>query len=150
MRLLSKPGSLNDEDRFMTLRKPTSLMWADALEMLEQADRLHRHFFQLGQGHPRRPTWEPPVDIFETERELSVLVALPGVIPDQVKVVIDGGSLLVIGERPMPAPSTARIRRMETPYGHFERRIELPPGRFEIGASTLVDGCLRLTLGRLP
>jgi HSP20 family molecular chaperone IbpA len=124
-------------------------MWTDAVEMLEQADRLHRRFFQLGRTGAGGPTWEPPVDIFETERELSVLVALPGVASHQVKVVIDGGSLVVVGECPLPAPAMARIRRIEIPYGRFERRIDLPPGRFEIRESTLIDGCLRLALLRL-
>ena len=32
----------------MRSRFPTRSMWAQALEMLEQADRLHRQFFQPG------------------------------------------------------------------------------------------------------
>jgi HSP20 family molecular chaperone IbpA len=42
------------------------------------------------------------------------------------------------------------IRRLEIPYGRFERRIELPAGRFEIGRRDLADGCLLLTLRKLP
>ena len=107
----------------MTYRKPASTMWAEAVTMLEQADRLHRQFFRLAQGPARGPTWEPPADIFETDSQLTVLVALPGVAPDQVKVVIENGYLGVVGERPMPAPAMAHIRRIEIPYGRFERRI---------------------------
>jgi HSP20 family protein len=133
----------------MTFRKPVNAMWANAVDMLEQADRLHRQFFRLGQGPARGPTWEPPVDVFESNHHLSVLVALPGVAPDQVKVMIDGGTLLVIGERPMPAPASAHIRRIEIPYGRFERRIELPSGQFEVRESTLANGCLLLSLRKL-
>jgi HSP20 family protein len=133
----------------MTVRKPAYTMWADAVNMLEQADRLHRQFFRLGQGPGRGPTWEPPADVFETERQLSVVVALPGVAPAQVKVVIDGHALVVVAQRPLPALAAAHIRRIEIPYGRFERRIELPPGRFEIRESTLVDGCLLLSLLKL-
>ena len=38
------------------------------------------------------------------------------------------------------------IRRLEIPYGRFERHIELPIGRFEIDRRELTDGCLLLTL----
>lgn len=133
----------------MTFRKSPGLMWVQAMDMLEQADRLHRQFFQLSQSTARGPTWEPPADIFETPAHLSVLVALPGVASDRVKVLIDGDTLLVVGERPMPAPASAQIRRIEIPYGRFERHIELPPGRFEIQESTLANGCLVLTLRKL-
>lgn len=133
----------------MTYHKPASTMWAEAITMLEQADRLHRQFFRLAQGPARGPTWEPPADIFETENELAVLVALPGVAPDQVKVVIENGQLAIVGERPMPAPALARIRCIEIPYGRFERRIPLPTGQFQIKESTLANGCLVLTLRKL-
>ncbi len=133
----------------MTFRKPSNAMWIDAVRLLEQADNLHRQFFRLSPGHSHGPTWEPPADVFETDRALSVVVALPGVAPDQVKVVIDGATLSVVGERLMPAPVSAHVRRIEIPYGRFERRIDLPPGSFEIRESRLVDGCLLLTLLKL-
>ncbi|GAA0522971.1 Hsp20/alpha crystallin family protein [Pigmentiphaga sp. GD03639] len=133
----------------MIYRKPSNAMWIDAVRLLEQADNLHRQFFRPGHGGPQGPTWEPPIDIFETGRALSVLVALPGVAPDQVQVLIDGPTLTVVGERPLPAPAEAHIRRIEIPYGRFERRIALPPGAFEIREHRMVDGCLLLTLLKL-
>ncbi|HWK62739.1 MAG TPA: Hsp20/alpha crystallin family protein [Eoetvoesiella sp.] len=133
----------------MTYRKPASTMWSEAVNMLEQADRLHRQFFRLAQGPARGPTWEPPVDLFETQNQITVLVALPGVEPEQIKVVIENGHLSIVGERPMPAPALAHVRRIEIPYGRFERRIELPPGQFQIQESRLAHGCLVLSLLKL-
>ncbi|MDX3907655.1 MAG: Hsp20/alpha crystallin family protein [Pigmentiphaga sp.] len=133
----------------MIYRKSSNAMWIDAVKLLEQADDLHRQFFRLSHGGPQGPTWEPPVDIFETGRALSVLVALPGVSPDQVQVLIEGATLSVVGERVLPAPAESHIRRIEIPYGRFERRIALPPGTFEIRESRMVDGCLLLTLLKL-
>jgi HSP20 family protein len=125
-------------------------MWAEACGLLERAERLHRQFFQPGPAEGRRPSWEPPVDILETEAELWILVALPGVGADRLEVLVDSGTLVVSGERPMPGRAHAGIiRRLEIPYGHFERRVELPPGRFEIGRRELVDGCLVLGLRKL-
>ena len=42
-----------------------------------------------------------------------------------------------------------RIHRLEIPFGRFERRIELPPGRFDVVQRDLIDGCLILGLKKL-
>ena len=91
----------------MRSRDPRTWMWAEACELLEEAERLHRQFFVPARSLAKGPTWEPPVDVLETEHELAILVALP-LAPDQVKVVIDGGTLIVVGLRPMPASPAAR------------------------------------------
>lgn len=62
----------------MSVRDPAAWMWAEACEMLDRADRLHRQFFRLGRETNRGASWEPPVDIFETATDLAVMVALPG------------------------------------------------------------------------
>jgi HSP20 family protein len=125
-------------------------MWAEACELLERAERLNRQFFQPRAARGRRPSWEPPVDVLESEGELWIMVALPGVRAEQLQVQVDGSALVVSGERPMPGRTrTGIIRRLEIPYGYFERRIELPAGRFAIARRELVDGCLVLGLGKL-
>ena len=76
----------------MPSRDPRIWMWAEALDMMDKAERMHRQFFQPGTpAQGRRPTWQPPVDLIETADEYLVVVALPGVRPDQVQVVVDGG-----------------------------------------------------------
>jgi HSP20 family molecular chaperone IbpA len=134
----------------MKWRDPTLSIWSDALDLLERADRLHRQFFQVEQHRDRAPTWEPPIDMLETERMLLIIVALPGVAPDQLVVAIEGGALVVRGRRAMPAlRETAAIRRLEIPHGRFERRIVLPEGQFQLEKRQLQDGCLILTLYRI-
>lgn len=75
---------------------------------------------------------------------------MPGVSPDRVEVHLEGGAVVVRGERPLSLrrPGYA-VRQLEIPYGGFERRIALPPGRFEASAPQLVQGCLVLTLRKL-
>ena len=121
-------------------------MWSEAVQMLARAERLHRELFRpaLGSGVP---TWEPPVDVLETEREVLVLVALPGVEPDQVETVIEGIHLVVTGHRVLPAElATAVIHRLELPQGRFERRIRLPAGRYGALHRAAVHGCVLITL----
>lgn len=135
----------------MRSRDPRAWMWTEACELLDEAEKLHRQYFVPARARSKEPTWEPPVDVLETDHELSIVAALPGVAPEQLKVVIEGGTLIVTGLRPMPgqASRAAMIRRLEIPYGRFERRIALPPGHFEIGRRDLAHGCLTLTLRKL-
>ena len=130
----------------MSSRDPTRSMWADSLALLEQVDKMRRQCFDLAGQRTGGPSWEPPVDIFETQRELMIIVALPGVPADAIDVLIDGGSLSVIGRRAIPAPMSAAVHRMEIPYGRFERRIDLRSGMYEITRRDVADGCLFITL----
>ena len=129
---------------------PESWMWERAREVLERADKLQRHFFELRGSRDLRPTWEPPVDVFECDQELWVLVALPGVHPDRVEIVIEGDVLTVAGERTMPEECrSASVHRLEIPHGRFERQVELPAGHFEVAQKDLKLGCLVLSLKKV-
>jgi HSP20 family protein len=120
-------------------------MWERARSIVDRADRLQRRFFQLSQGTGGRVTWEPPVDVFRTATELWVLVALPGVEAQAVEVGLEGGTLIVAGERNLPeAFRSAHVHRLEIPYGRFERRIPLPVGRYAGPVRQVADGCLVL------
>lgn len=126
-------------------------MWANAVQTLARAERLQRQSFQpMPSGAARTATWEPPVDVFETDRELRVLAALPGVDPARIKVVIDQGVLTIAGERSLRAElHEAVIHRLELPQGRFERSLALPPGRFEVKPPRVENGCLVISLVKL-
>ena len=54
---------------------PHEWMWANALDTLARAERLHRRMFEpLGARAASR--WEPPVDVLETDHEVLILAAL--------------------------------------------------------------------------
>jgi HSP20 family protein len=130
----------------MAARKPDVWMWAQMRALLDEADEMRGRFFELRAGETT-PTWEPPVDVIETAAELLVLIALPGVDANAAEVVINGGELIVGGTRRLPASLRhARIHRMELPYGRFERRIPLPPGRYDAVEREAADGCLLIRL----
>ena len=130
-------------------RDPAGAMWLQALKMLEQADQLHRRFFQLGKPAAHGPVWEPPADILETGRYLQILIALPGVDASDITVSIENNSIHVIGERQAALPANTVIRRLEIPYGCFEKRIDLPDEHFQLLENVVKNGCLRLTLNKL-
>ncbi len=125
-------------------------MWSEACEMLARAERMHRAFFRPARAVSRLPAWEPPVDVLETEREVQVLMALPGVDPERVEAAIDGADLVVAGSRVLPASlRTAVIHRLELPQGRFERRVPLPAGRYASVRRAMADGCLVITLQKV-
>jgi len=129
---------------------PRQWMWGDALEMLARAERLHQQMFQPVRAVAAQPVWTPPVDVLETEREVLITAALPGVSEDAVSLVLDGACLIIVGERVLPPElRTARIHRLELPQGRFERRVPLPPGRYDQIRHRAVDGCLQVSLRKL-
>lgn len=132
----------------MTRSDADERMWSHACELIAEAERLHRRFFRLAVH--TAPAWEPPIDVFEDEREIAILVAMPGVPAERVHVTHEAGTLVVRGTRPLPGEAARyRLRQLEIPYGAFERRIPLPAGEFEIGRPELSHGCLLLRLRKL-
>jgi len=133
----------------MSSRNPTDWMWAQACELIEQAERMQRQFFRLATSGAARVVWEPPADVLETEREIIIVIALPGVPADRVDVTFEGGELVVRAERSLPAAgSRGAVRQLEIPYGHFERRIRMPEALLDAGTRELLDGCLTLRLAK--
>jgi len=125
---------------------PSDWMWAQACELIAQAERMHRQYFRLASS-ARAQAWEPPVDVFEDEREVVIVVAMPGVPAEHIEVSSEPGLLVVRGERPLPFVNSRHvIRQLEIPYGYFERRIRLPGVPLEPSTHQLADGCLVLRL----
>jgi HSP20 family molecular chaperone IbpA len=124
-------------------------MWAEACALLEQAERKHRHFFDLIAAPASQPMWEPPADIFADGAQVNVVVALPGARADEVTVQITPAGLQIDTTVP-PPPVTAfmNVVRLEIPYGRMRRRIDLPPGRYVLIERSLDHGCLHLRLTR--
>jgi HSP20 family protein len=134
----------------MSSRDPIDWMWAEACQMLDQAERLQRHFFRLDFPRGARVAWQPPVDVFEDEREFVVVVALPGVSPGNAEAKIDGRTLLIRARRGVSLPDRrCSIERLEIPYGYFERRLVLPQIRLELDSQQWNDGCMVLTIRKM-
>jgi len=115
--------------------------------MLAKAERMQREMFRPVRGPSRSPAWEPPVDVIETERDVLVLVALPGVDPQAISLAIDNGALVIAGARVPPVElQNAVIHRIELPQGRFERRIPLPAGRYAGVKHGNAHGCVLIRL----
>jgi HSP20 family protein len=124
-------------------------MWAQACELTEQAERLHRQFFRPAAVQQAQVVWEPPVDLFENEREIVLVVAMPGVSAERIQVVGEPGAIVVRGTRPVPLVPGQSVRRLEIPYGLFERRILLPSRDLELEPPEVEQGCVILRLRKV-
>jgi HSP20 family molecular chaperone IbpA len=121
-----------------------------AIDAIERAERLHRQFFRLSGQPSRTPVWEPPIEVFENDGRLAIVVALPGVHPDHVNLIFEGEMLTVVAERKLPQGfAVGTVHCMEIPYGRFERHIRLPAGHFRLLQRNAEHGCLLLELERL-
>jgi HSP20 family protein len=133
----------------MNTNRRKSWMWAEACALLDEAERKHRHFFELLAVPATRPVWEPPADIFADGPEIEVVLALPGARAEEIVVQITPTGLLI--ETTVPPPSlSARMNvvRLEIPYGRMRRRIDLPPGHYALVERQLDRGRLYLRLTR--
>jgi HSP20 family molecular chaperone IbpA len=131
----------------MTMGDPKVFMWAEACALIDRVEGLQRQFFRPSPPGTHKAVWEPPVDIYETERELCVIAALPGVEQRNLEVWIEGDVLVIAGTRRFPSlPDDAVIHRLEIPHGHFERRIRVSVARLRLSRSQHLDGCLVLIL----
>ena len=96
-----------------------------------------------------RSSFRPHVDCYRTEApaEITVVVEIPGVDPEAVRIVATPQALLVAGERRRPRADDRVYQQMELDYGPFRRELVLsedvdPEG----GRATYDRGLLTIVL----
>jgi HSP20 family protein len=131
------------------------LVWQRANSLMRQAERIQRNFAEVAvRSHYRgsqngSSSWQPPVNILESDSSLAIVAALPGVKRESVKISLDGNVLIIAGERPLPASCTdGRLRMWEIPLGRFERRLKVADDQrpLTIAHYGLSDGLLTIEL----
>ncbi len=127
-------------------------------ELRELADELSRLFDDLDRqaGEERRgPLGQsvPPLDVAETETDVEIVLDLPGVRADHVRVLIKAGVVLVAGVK-APADTTERAEAsfhlVERSFGRFARAVRLT-GAFDAGRAraSLKDGQLTVLVPKI-
>lgn len=131
------------------------IVWQRANDLLQQAERIHRNFLQVAAGaryrlsHGRTPSWEPPVNVVETDESMWVISALAGVAVDRIEVRLAGRDLVIAGDRPLPkCCADGELKLWEVPLGRFERRVTLVGGKdpLMLGNISFQDGLLIIEL----
>lgn len=72
--------------------------------------------------------WLPPCDVVEDGDSVRIMMELPGVEPDDVRLSLENNILTIRGEKRQQQESTegGRVHRYERSYGSFERSFSLP------------------------
>ena len=105
----------------------------------------------LGQPFPSgmmERAWTPPVDMYETRKEIVVAVELPGLNEKDIHLSITGDLLTIQGERQWTDEARAASHyRQERWSGKFERVLSIPIA-VETGQvkATYRDGVLTVKL----
>jgi HSP20 family molecular chaperone IbpA len=81
----------------MFSRDPTDWMWR-RLAPSSTTPNDARQFFRLAASERMQAAWEPPADVFEDEREIVIVVALPG-RARAIEITSESGALVVRAER---------------------------------------------------
>jgi HSP20 family protein len=92
--------------------------------------------------------WLPAIDVERGQDELTVRADLPGVQPDEIKIEVQNGVLMVSGQQERQNDENDRAYvRHERRYGSFMRSIPLPEGvdPSQITAKTS-NGVLEVTI----
>jgi HSP20 family protein len=94
----------------------------------------------------------PPVDVVETANTVEIVVDVPGVVIDDIRVVF-GRGVVVVGGRKLPPGCEHRdaaFHLAERAFGSFARAIRVS-GAFDAGraTATLAAGELRVVLPRI-
>jgi HSP20 family protein len=128
------------------------------LDPADLAEDVHRLLDDLSKRRPDRRHMVagecmPVVDVFETEKSVEIVLDLPGVSADAIRVLFKAGVVLVVGEKERPdfskrAPASFHL--VERDFGRFARAVRINAAIDAArAAARLQHGELRIVLPRL-
>jgi len=100
-------------------------------ELLAMQRRLDRLFGSMVPASSREDSFETALDMYETDNEVVVKVAVPGFSPDDIQVTLTGDTLTVKGEVKKEQEERDEKRnyiKREIRRGSFQRVVVLPSG----------------------
>jgi HSP20 family protein len=130
----------------------TDLFNQDAADLADDARRL---LFELDRDVPGvaavNAECRPPLDVLETASAVEVVIDVPGVPAESIRVAVRRSTLLVVGAK-LATPTDGQVRHhlAERSYGRFARAVRLT-GAFDPGRARAVAsrGQVRVILPRI-
>lgn len=117
----------------------------------QELERLFGRLGLPGDGGAAPEVWTPCVDVFEVDGTVTVVMEVPGLSPESLRVSWMDGRLKVSGERRERRPAGAvGFLCMERPHGRFTRTIAIDvPVDVPRAQARLAGGLLTVVLPRL-
>jgi HSP20 family protein len=120
----------------------------DMVTLRDAMDRLFDEAFTRPWSDGWRGSGMPAIDMYQTDDEVVVKVAVPGFKPDDVQISVTGDLLTIRGETKEAEDTKEKAYHMrEHRYGAFERTISLPTAVVSDKAQAeFENGILNITL----
>ena len=124
--------------------------FSDLMSLREAMDRLFEESFVRPTSRFLAPygAGDLALDIYETDNDLVVTAAVPGVKPEEVDISITGDTLTIKGETKCETKvEKANYLRQERRYGAFTRTVAIPmPVQADKAEAKFKDGVLTVTI----
>jgi HSP20 family protein len=125
-------------------------------ESRELADDIRELFDDLARSlkHEQRAysgECHPTLDVLETDEAVEIVVDVPGVPRDALRIVFRTGVLIVAGEKaPVPTGTQQSYHLVEREFGRFARAVRVT-GAFDVqqARATLREGELTIVLPKI-
>lgn len=126
-------------------RADTADMAQAVRDLLRDLERTHGSGTSIGECRP-------PLDVYETGDSIQVALDVPGLGPDDLRVIARENAVIVVGEK-TPAACNARDARFhlaERTFGRFARAVRLlTPVDASRATAEISNGRLRITIPRI-
>jgi HSP20 family protein len=124
---------------------------SDPAELTDEFRRLFRDLGWSTGASALAGECTPPADIFETDEAVQIVMDLPGVDPQAVRVVVKGDVVIVAGEKsPRRGRGESSFHLVERGFGRFARLMRLSAACDTARArARLANGELHVTLPKV-
>ena len=132
-------------------RRPPRAEPTDLAALQHELNQLFERLSEFDRAdHPDEVDWVPSVDMYECRGNLMVVVEVPGMAPDALRVAHSEGRIVITGERRERKPAGAAFLCMERPQGRFTRSILLDAAvDIRQASAELSGGLLTITVPRV-
>lgn len=136
----------------MTHSRPPKPPLAALALLQREVSQLLGRLAELERGEAQLPgAWSPDVDVYESHGRIVVVIEVPGLSAEALRVQWRSGELVVTGERRPRRAGACGFLCMERPTGRFVRTIPIDaPINLSDAQARLGRGLLTVTLPRLP
>lgn len=135
------------------IRRASRAPLTELAYLQREVEQLFGRFAGVERGESAAPgKWSPPIDVYECRGDLVVVVEVPGLAPESLRVTYRNHCLSIGGERKerRPAGGSAAYLCMERPQGGFFRTVPLDVAvDIEKAEARLAGGVLTITMPRL-
>ena len=134
------------------MKKPSRPVHADLALLQREISQLLGRLAEIdGPGRAAVGEWLPTVDVYEGRGKIMIVVEVPGLSAESLRVVCRGGQVAVSGERRERRPTgAAGFLCLERPHGRFTRTLTLDVALDPSAAEArLQSGLLTIIIPRL-